>query len=299
MASSIEIQHKSLTGDLLKATFLPHLGMNLISFKKGDLEVIDQSTKNLFEERCAGLGALIGPHFHRRNAEILPAIKEEHLFPHIQRIKAKGISDPFSHGIARYAPWNVEFANETRVKAHISGKDLWNGIPMSSLEGQSFKMAFSAEMTVQGLQLELSVVSDTASLTGIHYYYHLPSGKGKITSRVQKNIIENRITKMIPERWHFDSQHNLNLPLDEDIDCTFYPFPNPLEGNIKLTTDTYELTTTYTSLSQENCWQLYHPAGASYVCIEPISAQDPRHPNLTVSSININLQIDHREPKNV
>lgn len=298
MTSSIEIRNQSATGEWLTATFLPHMGMNLMSFKRGNLEVIDQSTKDLFEERFAGLGSIIGPHFHRRNAEILPIIKDEHLFPHIARVKAKGIADPFSHGIARYAPWNVE-ASENSIKGHLSGKDLWNGTPLSSLEGQNFKMTFSAEMTREGLQLELSVVSDTASLTGIHYYFHLPSGKGTISSRVQNKIIEDNAVKPIPDKWAYDSQQQLQLPLEEGIDCTFYSFPNPLEGNIKLKTDTYELTTTYSCLSQENCWQLYHPAGASYVCIEPVSSQDPRHPNLTVSSININLHISHRESNNV
>lgn len=46
-------------------------------------------------------------------------------------------------------------------------------------------------------------------------------------------------------------------------------------------------------LSEENCWQLYHPEGASFVCIEPISSQDPRHPNLSVSAISIRLAIAH------
>ena len=47
----------------LEATFAPLQGMNLLSFKKGDVEALDQTTKGLFIERYAGLGALIGPHF--------------------------------------------------------------------------------------------------------------------------------------------------------------------------------------------------------------------------------------------
>ena len=31
-----------------------------------DIEVIDQKTEPLYVERMAGLGALIGPHFHHR-----------------------------------------------------------------------------------------------------------------------------------------------------------------------------------------------------------------------------------------
>ena len=63
------------------------------------------------------------------------------------------------------------------------------------------------------------------------------------------------------------------------------------EGKILLETTEYQLATSYLCNCQENCWQLYHPKGASFVCIEPISAQDPRHANLTVSSLHIQLEI--------
>ena len=79
------------------------------------------------------------------------------------------------------------------------------------------------------------------------------------------------------------------------MDNTFHPFPHPLNGTIILELDAidYRLTTKYSSPSQENSWQLYHPKGASFVCIEPLSAQDIRHPNLTTSNILITLQIEN------
>jgi len=116
----------------------------MISFKKGGLEIIDQSTQDQFKERFAGLGALIAPHFHRRRPESIPPIKDENLFPHIARVKAHGTQDPFSHGIGRYAPWKAEFT-PTKVTAVLTGKDTWNGVPLSALEGQNFKMNFTAE----------------------------------------------------------------------------------------------------------------------------------------------------------
>lgn len=286
--SEIVLQNKSSTGENLSATFLPEKGMNLISFKCNDIEVIDQSTRTLFDERYAGLGALIGPHFHHR--KVIPPIKDESLFPHIARVKAKGIQEPFSHGIGRYAPWKAE-ATQTKVKAVLTGKDTWNGIPLAELEGQNFKMTFLAELTPEGLILDLAVVSDTASLVGIHYYYHLPNNRGTVISRIQNNYIENNERKKIPEEWHLDAQHTLKMPLDRNIDWTLYPFPKPLEGNILLDTETHQVHTTYWCASQENSWQLYHPEGASFACIEPISSQDPRHPNLTVSSIRIQLRV--------
>jgi len=277
-------------GERLQATFLPDKGMNLISFRWGDIEIIDQSTSSIFEERFAGLGALIGPHFHRRRPDILPKINDESLFPHIARVKEKGGTDPFSHGIARYAPWQAK-TTETTIKALLTGKDLWNGISLATLEGQNFTMHFDVELTSKGLALSLDVVSETDSLAGIHYYYSLPKGSGTVTSNVQPLYIEKGEKKALPSTWNIDSQQRMVFNLDEEADFTFFPFPNPREGKIILNTGDYELQTTYLSNSQENSWQLYHPKGASFVCIEPISSQDPRHPNLTASSIKIKLSL--------
>ena len=288
--NAVTLRNKSAAGELLEATFLPEFGMNMISFKKDTLEVIDQSTRSLFEERYAGLGALIGPHFHHRKPELIPPIKDESLFPHLAALKAKGIREPFSHGIARYAPWNCQ-ATETRIEAVLTGKDTLKGIPLAELEGQNFKMTLIAELTPTGLKLDLAIVSDTDSLVGLHYYYHLPRGKGVVSSQVQAHYLKGLEKKPIPPEWHFDPQHQLRFSLDQAADYTFYPFPNPLEGKILLDAGDYKLLTTYTAPSQENCWQLYHPEKASFVCIEPISSQDPRHPNLSVSSIQIQLQI--------
>ncbi len=286
----IVLKNQSPDGDLLEAIFLPERGMNLISYKKGSVNVIDQATRPEFEARYAGLGALIGPHFHRKRQRTpLPELDPER-FPHIANLKGEQTADFFSHGIGRYAPWKAEFS-ETSVNAVLTGKDVWNDIPLSTLEGQNFKMTFNAELTPEGLRIHMSVISDTDSIVGIHYYYQLPNGRGTITSQVQKNYMDaSHTSKPIPKEW-LDEQHNLVFDLKNSADFTFYPFPNPLEGKMLLTTDNYKLETRYNCISQENAWQLYHPAEASYVCIEPVSAQDPRHANLSVSSIDINLTI--------
>lgn len=276
----------------IQATFLPEKGMNLISFKKNDIEIIDQTTKHLFDERFSGLGPLIGPHFHRRLPQTLPKIPNEELFPHIARVKAKGILDPFSHGIARYAPWKASLEGN-KIKGTLTGKDLWNNVPLSALEGQNFTMQFEAELKEQTLFLKLSVVSDTDSLVGIHYFYRLPNGKGKVTSRVQKQYLNLKREKSpIPSDWNLSTDQQVILDLNQETDFTFRPFPNPLQGQIILETEEYTLKTTYECASEENSWQLYHPKDSSFVCIEPLSARDPKHPNLTVSSISIGLKIE-------
>lgn len=264
--------------------------MTLISYKRGDVEIIDQSTQASFEERSAGLGVLIGPHFHRKRKEIVPKIANEELFPHIARVKAKGIADPFSHGIGRYAPWKTE-STATDVIATLSGKDEWNGVPLAALEGQNFTMKYQATLKPEGLSIKMSVVSDADSIIGIHYYYALPDGKGRVIAQVQNKMIDHNEIRPIPSDWNYDEQRKLVFDLDKDADFTFRPFPNSRKGEILLETKAYHLTTHYSCLCDENSWQLYHPAGASFVCIEPVSSQDPRHPNLTVSSLEILLTI--------
>jgi hypothetical protein len=292
IAMPILLKNFTPSGESLEATYLPEKGMNMISFKKAGFEVIDQSTQAIFDERFAGLGALIGPHFHRRNPQILPKLSEaqEQLFPHIARVKSKGVQDPFSHGIGRYAPWQAK-ATENQIHAQLTGKDLWNGIPLATLEGQQFTMKFDVILAPDGLHLDLSVVSDMDSVVGIHYYFLLPQSKGIVTSDVQPFYLDQNEKKALPKEWNFSSQHTLKYDLTTSTDYTFYPFPDPLKGKIHLDAENYQLNVKYTCQSQENCWQLYHPQGASFVCIEPLSAQNPRRPNLTASAIKIHLQI--------
>lgn len=287
----IVLKNTALDGSPLTAIYAPGMGMNLLSFKKGDIEAIAQSTEELFKERYAGLGALIGPHFHHRKTAVIPRVKDESLFPHIARVKAHGVDEPFSHGIARYAPWKAEFT-ETSVKAVLTGKDTWNDVPLAELEGQNFKMTYTADLRPDGLHIEYNVVSDTDSLVGLHYYYDLPHGKGQIISSVQNAYLEAEGRKPIPAEWLFNDQHQLTFPMEQAADYTFYSYPDPCEGQIKLVTTTHTLSVSYKSVSQENSWQLYHPQGASFVCIEPISAQDPHHPNLTVSGIRVLINIE-------
>jgi hypothetical protein len=268
---TIVLTHISEDGISTQATFLPEHGMNLISYKRGEIEVIDPSTKEGFDQRSAGLGPLIGPHFHRRQPDLIPKIDNEPEFPQSAYCKENGITDYFSHGVARYVPWKFE-KFENGFKAEISGKDLWKGVPLATIEGQNFQMKMEASLDHEGLKIILSVVSDTDSIVGLHYFYRLPEGKGVVKSHIKDEQIE--------------------IPLTTSLDKNFRPFPHPRYGHIVLETSEYILKTDYECISEENSWQLYHPEGASFVCIEPLSAQDPRHPNLSVSSLTIRLKIE-------
>lgn len=290
MTETVTIKKETIDGRRYEASFAPSQGMNLISFTCNGVETIDQSTRTLFEERSAGLGALIGPHFHRRNEKVLPQFEGEELFPHIARVKAKGVADPFSHGIARYAPWNFD-ADKEQISATLTGQDEWNGQTLAKLEGQDFTMSYRAALTDAGLKLKLSIVSDSDSMLGTHFYYRLPGGQASVSSDVRKVYCDQGEFKQIPAEWNYNSDHQLVFDLKDEADYGFQSFFNPLGGSILLKTSEYELKTDYYTGHEENSWQLYHPSGASFVCVEPMTAKNPRKPCLTVSSLEISLAV--------
>lgn len=273
---------------LLKAVFLPEKGMNLISFSKGNIEVIDQHTKKDFEERAAGLGSLIGPHFHLQREDWIKPVKDESLFPHIAIAKKRGYKDPFSHGIGRYAPWNFK-AGKNSISAHLSGKDTWNNVPLCDLEGADFEMSFEAQLTPSGLEISLSISSERICLIGLHYYYTLPRGKAVITSLVKDQYNDMGVFKPIEDRWTKGDKNHLVFDLDEPADYGFLPLDKDHSGEVHLKTSEYQMQIRYQGASDEVSCQLYHPKDASFVCIEPMSAKNPR--SLSASSSSIKVQM--------
>lgn len=283
-----QLKSRTEDGKSLIATFAPEQGMNLISYRKGDIEIIDQTTRNLFEERSAGLGALIGPHFHHQADALLPHIPNEALFPHIAKVRAAGVKDPFSHGIARYVPWNFK-GTETTLSAHISGRDSWKGIPLSILEGVPFKMSFNAKLSPKGLEITLAVECERASIVGLHYYYALPDGKGVVKALVEDLYNDKGIEKPIPRSWMANGQ--LAFVLKEPADYGFHPRLEDSCGDVLLQTATHSVQISYQAENTEHSWQLYHPQDASFACIEPLSARNPRAAILPSSSLKVHIEI--------
>lgn len=275
-------------GQPLEAVFLPEKGMNLISFKKGDLEIIDQATLNLFEERSAGLGALIGPHFHHRPKDQIPPVLFEEKFPHIARLKGKGITEPFSHGIARYAPWSYK-SSETTIHARISGTDVWNDSLLSSLEGFNFSMYMDVQISSSGLFIELSVDAEKPSVVGFHYYYGIGGTSSYVSSETLNYYYSGDQKMEIPAAW--TQKNMLHLPLDSDIDFGFYPKKHSSISEVLLHTQSHRLKIKYQSQTNESSFQIYHPKKASFVCIEPLSATFPRKPKLHSSGVNMYIEI--------
>lgn len=275
----------------LQAAFDPEKGMNLTSFLWGGIELFDPLTRSDFDRRFAGFGALIGPHFYHRKDGDIPAIDVRALFPFTTEILKKQ-KEPFSHGIARYVPWKFE-GNSHQIEAHLHGNDIYKGVRLLELEGQDFELIFKANLKADGLHIEYSMACDKPSVIGLHYYYTLPNKRGLIRAKVNSEYHHPEGWKQIPKNWK-QSESELCFKIDETVEADF-GF-RPIEGKsgalIQLLSDKYVLSVDYQTSHLENAWQLYHPKKASYVCIEPVSAKNPREATLMSAKINVLIRID-------
>lgn len=276
------------------AKFNPQVGMNLMSFTWGDFEIIDQCTSVLFNERCAGLGALIGPHFHHRKEGDIPNIEVSSLFPFTKHLLLNGQKEPFSHGIARYVPWNYK-GDATSIFGTLNGSDEYQGIKLAALEGQDFTLEYQATITSEGLDIEYQVNSKKPSVIGLHYYYSLPGKQGEVFSRIDPMYHDFQGWKKVPHSWYHQLPNKLGLKVAStfDADFGFRPWANQLSSTITLKTSKYCLHITYQANSEENAWQLYHPKDATFVCIEPVSAKNPREAKKTFAHLKINIQVEN------
>ncbi len=285
------LKNCTLDNEPLEATYLPSHGMNLISYRKGDIEAIDQTTFPLFYERFAGLGALIGPHFHQQKE--IPTGYDPSLFPHIEKGKKEGRKDPFSHGIGRYVPWKF-VCSQTQIQAELHGSTLYKGTSLSTFEGQDFHMKYQARLLSEGLFISFSIESEKPSLIGLHYYYALPK-QGVIEGLVKPTYRDGEDWKSLPSLWTKGNHNHLYFPLSQKADFGFLPYRKHLEDHdfqVCLNGKNHSLHIKYTAAAEsELSFQIYKKASASFVCIEPLSAKNPKYPRLSHSHLEAKLQI--------
>ncbi len=288
--TEVTIEGPLQNGKPIRATFLPLQGMNMISYKKGDVEIIDQSTRPLFDERYAGLGPVIGPHFHRQRDDLIATGFDESLFPHIARVKANGTRDPFSHGIARYAPWNFT-STESEIHAKICGDDVWHGFHLKELEGADFKMEYTASLKSGMLKITLQVeCQERPCIAGLHTYYALGGNKGFVTSHVCDEYNVGGEFKKIPEKFFNRAHSHIKLSMDDELDFGFLPI-DKTHGRTLLETPSRSLSIRYESKNKDLSCQIYHPAGGSFVCIEPLSAKNPRNLDKYLGWVKISIEL--------
>ena len=285
----IVLQNFAESGEIWKAVFLPSKGMTLKSLKKGDVELIDQSTMAPFEKRNSGLGPLIGPHFHTHTKYKYPEKIFQMPFSHMKTIIEEKRKDPFSHGIARYAPWNSTHS-ETQIQGVLKGSDIWEGVPLSYLEGQDFELNFSAKLLANGLHIELKIQSEKPSMLGLHYYYKIQTEKSIVKGDVVNQYNDQgKIIKPIPKDW-IDNGH-LAFDLKQEADFGF--IPNLTEHHqyimhVEMGKHMLHFGFNTEDTNQMQC-QVFHPKDSSYVCIEPMTAYEPRKPILNRSRLEAHI----------
>ena len=286
----VVLKYKASDGSYYTATFAPHRGMNLMSFKRDKIEAIDQSTRVFFDERSAGLGALIGPHFYHLKDEDVPPEIDESLFPHIAKERAKGNRDVFSHGIARYVPWKDCTVEPNLIRGRLSSIDNYNGVLLSYLEGYNFVMTFEAFLNDDGLNISLGVKSEREGIVGLHYYY-ASSPDGHVKSVVKNEYNDNGEFKTIPEEWTDGDLNHLKFPLNQEADFGFLPYSPNNNCVILLQNEHYDIKVSSQSPTDEHSWQMWHPVDASFTCIEPLSAKNPRGQIPQEGKLNVKINI--------
>jgi galactose mutarotase-like enzyme len=149
-------------------------------------------------------------------------------------------------------------------------------------------MQMDAKLTSTGLHFSMSVSSPRECVIGLHYYYNLILENACITSEVQDQYNDLGIFKPLPEKWMKNDR--LHLELNEAADFGFLPLDGS-SGEVILLMSRYKLRIAYQGRQNEVSWQLYHPKGSSFVCIEPMSVKNPRRLSSCKSSLNVEIEI--------
>lgn len=254
----IMLHAQSTTSEPLSAIFDPDHGMRLKSFQWGNRKLVSEDS------------GPVGPHF----GDLHPGIN-------VQK---------YHDGIAWHAPWKAT-ANETQVKAQLTGKDEWNGKTIAALEGQAFKMEMAATLSADGLAIDISVVADADAVAGYGCHFPIEKGQAHVISDVQGQLLHKGHLQNISSEWDYSPQGKLNLPVHNAVDVVFHPGGNGLQSLIQLDTGHGQVKIKTMCQNAENSWQLkYHP-DHSTVYLAALAAKSPFRPILTVNSIRLEISI--------
>ena len=291
MAEIYTLREKCGSSPSLEAEFDPANGMALKQLKYGNHELLETNAISSLAISNEGAGTIIGPHFGVRNPRILPILNHPEQWNHLQALRGQGVEDPFPHGVARYVAWQAE-SNPEELKALLDGKQEAKGQELEQLEGQQFKMTSTARIDGTETQMAANVVSHADSIIGYSFAFRLPGGKGRLVSDVADYYLEGTAKRPLPADCHYDENHCIHLDLSQPADYTFHPYLNPTRGELNLETKECRLKLNYRCVSQENAWQIVRPKEGSYVVIRCLSAKYPSRPTLSVSGLQVSLQVE-------
>lgn len=134
--------------------------------------------------------------------------------------------------------------------------------------------------------------AEKPSVIGLHYYYSLGDEAARIRSYVQNQYHNQDGWKDIPRDWlSQDKELQFKVTPEVEADFGFRPIGDALEGQIELFTSHYRLEIDYQSANSEHAWQVYHPKGATFVCIEPVSAKNPREAKSKSANLQVQIKV--------
>ena len=231
--------------------------MSLVAFTVGGVSVLDESRQQQFLDIRKGLGPLIVPHFGA--GPFRPDVGLGSI-PHVARLKALGVEDPFQHGVGRYSAWTFE-ADGEQVRGTIDGNTRLAGIPLADLEGFGFEAAVTYELDAEGLKITFDLAGEKPVAGGIHFYYDLVNRQ----TALAELSVEEAPSDDQALRLDFRGAHNKGYHARGTRDsCTH-----------RLTTDRYTLDTTVPVRGQASqtfdSVILFSPEGQQFACVEPIS----------------------------
>jgi galactose mutarotase-like enzyme len=241
----------------MRALISPGLGMSLVAFSVDSVSILDEGRLRPFLDVRKGLGPIIVPHFGE--SDFTPTM-DLGAIPHVAKLSALGVKDPFQHGVGRYSAWTFT-AEKRKVRGTIEGTTRLAGIPLADLEGFGFKSTVTYELDAEGLKISFDLIGEKPVAAGIHFYYDLINRQ----TAVAELPVEEAPAGEQVLRLDFRQAHNtIYHPRRTNDLCTY-----------RLTTDRYTLETTVRVRGQESqtfdCVILHSPDGVPYACIEPVS----------------------------
>jgi galactose mutarotase-like enzyme len=241
----------------LRAAVAPRMGMSLVSFRVKDVEILDQSRKEVFLKCRKGLGPLILPHFNQQGSA--PAGLDLSGFSHVNELEKLGIRHPFQHGVGRYSSWEFEH-DKSSVKGRLAGDMRLGGFRLAELNSGDFRAEVTYRLSGGALEIKFAVEGERSVQAGIHFYYDLKDrAKAKAVLPVKGGKKEFR----------FNEAYDLPLEPEGDGNKTV---------TYRLETNSYSLDTLVGTEGPagtrfENVI-LFSPENASFACIEPLSRLD-------------------------
>ncbi len=272
----------------IKATFDPEHGLNMVSLIIEGKELIDQSTKKGFQESSRGLSPLIGPHFYHRAPDAIPFFDTEALHLLSKKLRFRDEVEPFSHGIARYVPWRVLETTATSFKAELDSHDKVLDWTLAEIEGFDFVLGFEASVTERAIEICYSAKSTSQPVVvGLHTYYALQEGMHFAELSGAPFYYDKLNRRSVPHDWLVNQ--TLKIPLDQALDYTFSPqLSREGFGEVELHCGVSALKIE-AKAHPDLSFQLYRPADASYICVEPIAAINPRIVTQKHASLEVHI----------